>query len=263
MVWNFLRKNADEKSNGSIETDIVKVRIGLKDLNKVIWQSKLNYSRELANTSLISSQKVALKIIIINQNLSLKTVGESIELKKLRLTTANELAKTFISSEFEIAQAVILEAKKLALLNGETQEDLAAIEAEANLHLIKLNLTAQQQSIIIEQKFNDSLIDIEASDDGKRFVFQDDSGSVNVSGNITTTQTGFFSLLGSLTNRITKLFVQDIDVEKSIKIGFAVQGICNSSIEGTIIYATGTGNKREFQGCHQKNIGVYEWVDLS
>jgi len=35
-------------------------------------------------------------------------------------------------------------------------------------------------------------------------------------GNITTTQTGFFGWLGSLTSRITKLFVQDIDVSGNL-----------------------------------------------
>jgi hypothetical protein len=40
--------------------------------------------------------------------------------------------------------------------------------------------------------------------------------SENFSGNITTTQTGLFGWLGSLANRITKLFVQDIDASGNI-----------------------------------------------
>src|SRR3989344_4539146 len=63
IVWDSLRKNVDEVSDGSIETDIVKVRIGLKDLNKAVWQSKLDYAREFANTSLISQQDIALALI--------------------------------------------------------------------------------------------------------------------------------------------------------------------------------------------------------
>ena len=82
------------------------------------------------------------------------------------------------------------------------------------------------------------------------------------SGNITTTGTGFFGFLGSLTSRITKLFVQDIDVEKSIKIGYTAQGVCDAITEGTIIYDN-AGDKREFYGCRQKSAGEYEWVKLS
>ncbi|MEK6848755.1 MAG: hypothetical protein AABX65_03945 [Nanoarchaeota archaeon] len=80
--------------------------------------------------------------------------------------------------------------------------------------------------------------------------------------NITSTNTGFFSFLGSLANRITKLFVQEIDVEKSIKIGYTVQGVCDANTEGTIIYDN-SGDKREFWGCRQKKAGEYEWVKLS
>ena len=68
--------------------------------------------------------------------------------------------------------------------------------------------------------------------------------------------------MGSLANRITKLFVQEIDVEKSIKIGYTVQGVCDANTEGTIIYDN-SGDKREFWGCRQKKAGEYEWVKLS
>ncbi len=78
-----------------------------------------------------------------------------------------------------------------------------------------------------------------------------------------TANTGFFSYVGSLVNRITTLFVQEIDVEKSIKIGLAVQGVCDASSQGTIMYADEQVNKREFYGCKQKDLGVYEWKKLS
>lgn len=212
LVWNFLRKNVDEVTNGSIETNIIKVRIGLKDLNKDTWQSKLNYARELANTSLISQKNLASKLIITTT-----TTGESVEFKIMKLQQAGEQAKNLINSEFEIAQAKILEAKKLALLNGEKPEDAATIEAEANLHLIALNLTAQQQLIVVEQELNKSITNVIASDDGIRFCLSNGTNCQNnpVFNNITA-NTGFFSFLGSLTNRITKLFIQDIDFTGNI-----------------------------------------------
>jgi len=42
--------------------------------------------------------------------------------------------------------------------------------------------------------------------------------SETFSGNITTTDTGFFGWLGSLTSRITKLFVQDIDASGNVNV---------------------------------------------
>lgn len=44
------------------------------------------------------------------------------------------------------------------------------------------------------------------------------AGDVNVSGNVTTTKYGFFGWLGSLASRITKLFVQDIDVSGNVNV---------------------------------------------
>ncbi|MEK6875601.1 MAG: hypothetical protein AABX30_02865, partial [Nanoarchaeota archaeon] len=69
----------------------------------------------------------------------------------------------------------------------------------------------------------------------------DDSSSVNLTdyalknqsetftGNITTSQTGFFGWLGSLTNIITKIFVQDIDVSRNLNISG------NITLNGTIL----------------------------
>ncbi|MEK6833509.1 MAG: hypothetical protein AABY32_05680 [Nanoarchaeota archaeon] len=42
--------------------------------------------------------------------------------------------------------------------------------------------------------------------------------SETFTGNITTTQTGFFGWLGSLASRITKLFVQDIDASGNVNV---------------------------------------------
>jgi len=261
MTFDFLRKNVDEISNGSIETDIVKVRIGLKDLNKAVWQSKLDYAREFANTTLISQQDIALALI--STTTTTTTTGESIEYKIIKLQQAGEQAKLLINSEFKVAEAKILEAKRLALLNGEIQADLAAIEAEANLRLIALNITAQKQEIILEQALNNSITEVINSDDGIRFCLSNGTNCQNnpIFDNITANN-GFFSYIGSLVNRITKLFVQEIDVGKSIKIGYTAQGVCNATTEGTIIYDN-AGNKREFYGCRQKNAGVYEWATLS
>lgn len=182
----------------------------------------MDYAREFANTTLISQQEFALAFVSTNKNISYSSVGESIELKKLRVIEANRLAATLIKYNFNISQAKILEAKKLALLNGEAPGDIAAIEEEARLHLIALNLTAQAQLILVAEALNNSIADIVANDNGVRFCLSNGTNcnltnyalknqSETFTGNITTNQTGFFGWLGSLTNRITKLWVQDID----------------------------------------------------
>ena len=104
IVWDSLRKNVDEITIGSFEADVIRLRTGLKDLNRAISQSKLNYARELANTTLVSQQEIALKLI----NTTTTTTGESIEYKIIKLQQAGEQAKAMIQYELDIAQARIL-----------------------------------------------------------------------------------------------------------------------------------------------------------
>ena len=60
VVFDFLRKDVDETTISSFEAEIIKVRTGFKDLNKAIWQSKIDYAREFANATLIAQQNIAL-----------------------------------------------------------------------------------------------------------------------------------------------------------------------------------------------------------
>ncbi|MBU0958340.1 MAG: hypothetical protein KKB31_00185, partial [Nanoarchaeota archaeon] len=62
-------------------------------------------------------------------------------------------------------------------------------------------------------------VDCETDTTGADLLVQDDIeaiGSIFSQENITADDTGFFSFLGSLTNRITKLWVQDIDVSGNL-----------------------------------------------
>jgi hypothetical protein len=232
VVWNFLRKNVHETSNGSIEIDTVKVRIGLKDLNQAVWQSKLDYAEESASTTLISQRDYALKVISTHKEITDATTGENIELKITRLQQIGEQAKELVNSNAKIALAKMLEAKRLALLNGVTSVDMDAIEETARLKEVALNLTAQEQIAIIEGALNNSIAEIEANDDGIRFCLSNGTNCMSSSGNpfnqalnttsdVTfnnlTTNYGFFSYLGSLASRITKLWIVDIDATGNIE----------------------------------------------
>ena len=83
-----------------------------------------------------------------------------------------------------------------------------------------------------------------------------------VATNLTIVESGFLSFLGSLTKRTNTLFVKEINVEQSIKIVDTTKGSCDINNEGTIVYDN-TGSKREFYGCRQKSVGVYEWALLT
>ncbi|MBN2330945.1 MAG: hypothetical protein JXC85_03950 [Candidatus Aenigmarchaeota archaeon] len=67
------------------------------------------------------------------------------------------------------------------------------------------------------------LIDVDCETDitGADLLVEDDIeaiGSIFSQENITADDTGFFSYLGSLVNRITKLFVQDIDASGNVNV---------------------------------------------
>jgi len=255
VVWNFLRKDVDETTIGTIaiglntstvlsptmiESEFVKVNNKLIENNVHL---KLSFSEELANITLAAQEDFALAQIIMAKNISSATVGESIELKKVRLNSAAELAKELINTNAAIAKAKLKEARELAKLGVETEEGEVVVEEEARLAEIALNLTAAEKKLIVEEALNSSLAEIEADDDGIRFCLSDGTNCMSSLGNpfnqvLNTTSdvafnnitanTGFFSYLGSLVNRITALFVQDIDASGNVNAA-------NYTLNGTTI----------------------------
>ena len=192
-AFNFLRKNVNETTMGTItianstvispttvESHYIKAKTGLKELNKDLWKLKLLYASELANTTLAAQEELALTQINTAKNISIAVVGESIELKKARLNNAAELAKELIDTNTKIARAKIGEARELALLNGETEQDRAEIEEEARLKEIALNLTMTEKKRIVDVELNISLAEIEANDDGIRFCLSDGTNCMSV-----------------------------------------------------------------------------------
>jgi hypothetical protein len=232
-VWNFLRKDVYENSTGVLETDIIKLRAGLKELNKSAWQSKLDYAEEFANTTLNEQKEMALTLIDSARNISLLENGETIELKTLRLRQAGERAKELLKYNVAIARARLLEAKKISLLNGYTLLDLVEIEEMAAIKEIALNITAQEQFIIIETVLNNSISEVTDAYTGVQFCLSDGTGCKNISflnlsgenanQNINigpfnlTTNYGFFNYLGMLISRISKLWVIDINASGNIE----------------------------------------------
>ena len=94
------------------------------------------------------------------------------------------------------------------------------------------------------------------------------AGDVNVSGNVTTTNYGFFGWLGSLASRITKLFVQDIDVSGNVNVtgnvtasyfignGSLLTGITSSSTYNTTYHNYIIANISNNTNCWQGNCNI-------
>ncbi len=225
VVWDYLRKNVDEITTGNVDfatnttisSDFINVRTRMRELNKDIWKLKILYAAETANVTLVSQGNLAKAQIVKDFVNSNKSVGESLEFKKGRLINEAELAKTLLNSNLMIAEAKINEAKELAKLNGEKPEDMVFLEEEAAAKKAKLNATSSilsnQLDIILNNSIN-ALVD-----DGTRALLISPEGNLKKEGevgNISVTGTGFFIYLGSLINRVTKLFVQDINFNGNI-----------------------------------------------
>jgi hypothetical protein len=121
-------------------------------------------------------------------------------------------------------------------------------------------------------------IDCDTDSTGADLLVEDDIeaiGSIFSQENITADGTGFFGWLGSLTSRITKLFVQDIDASGKIKaenitaniLNFnstTSKGECNAENHGAIVYELNAGNgEGKHYACRQKkNDAGYEWKAL-
>jgi len=88
-------------------------------------------------------------------------------------------------------------------------------------------------------------------------------GSIFSQENITADDTGFFNFLGSLTNRITKLWVIDIDASRDIIVGRNLEVLGNVEINGTLELSGNVevggnlevGGNMEVAGCIEYNGG--------
>lgn len=213
--------------------------------------------------------------ITIDTNLARVKVGTTVTQAKERLASEKNTA------DARLEEARVLAAYKIAEMPEileEAEKASQKIEEARALAVEKVNATAIIAAQKIENAEAAALQEITESyeqtranliDSGIRICLSDGTNcrdtpaQDNPTFSNVTADNGFFSYLGSLANRITKLFAQEIDVEKSIKIGYTTKGACDASTDGTIIYDEGSANQREFWGCRQKKIGEYEWVKLS
>jgi hypothetical protein len=114
----------------NVESEKIIATIGFKDLNKATWQLKLDYAFELANTSLYANMPLAtLKLENTYYSQCNATGQKKYKLNNLLYTRTEGIEQ--IEQDTRVAEAKILEAKQLALLNGEAIGDIIEIEQKA------------------------------------------------------------------------------------------------------------------------------------
>lgn len=269
-VWNFLRKNVDEITTGKLQTSSQVVAPVVQADSQIV-------------APVINSTQVAASKIDINEPSSIGSggigIGTSIPLAYFHIVqTTDSIFDVGMMSDVYInaitGSAIILRkargtvANPLPLQAGDTIGSIKA-RGYGTTEFSSGGAGTGNMRIVASENWTDvsqgEYIQFQTNSRGentlKERLLINESG-IKITGNVTTADAGFFSYLGSLVNRITELFVQNINIENSIKIGNTTKGDCNSSIEGTIVYDN-TGEKREFYGCRQKKAGEYEWVMLS
>lgn len=147
-------------SSKYLNSSLIYAQSGFKDFNKTIWKMKINYAYEVANTTLVEQEKLALIKINNSKNESIKNNHESLETRRNRIIGTGNEALTLISLNEAIARSKLQEARNLAQLNGATILDYIEINIEANNKSLILNQAAISKAKIINDNLNNSLLEI-------------------------------------------------------------------------------------------------------
>jgi len=130
-------------------------------------------------------------------------------------------------------------------LNGTTITDWDEISSGKSLTAGGVYLYNDSNSVYLNETKLNSTIDARATTPNLTNYALKNQSEI-FTGNITTTQTGFFGYLGSLTSKITQLFVQQIDVSTNATIealiikrydAFGPVILLNSTADAIRIYA--------------------------
>ncbi len=163
VIGDDITTDGNITSLDSILAPYLKATFGFKDMNRSVWQLKLNYSAELANKILLEQERIAISFIETAKKESLTRKGEPLYDREQRLIGARDTALDLIISNKVIANAIILEAKQLALLNSATQSNLEGIITEVQIQSDILNATALSEAQIVYDVYNESMVQIIAN----------------------------------------------------------------------------------------------------
>ena len=246
IIWDFLRKDVDSKITGA--TSIINnIQTGSASPTSLLVQNiasnttaatVFRIQNEIGKfiTLVMGSNKTNIANITGNQGVLSYNGGNSFSFSMLNFPASWIWRNTFSPSLNNVTIDRLMELTKtgsLILYHGDININ-GAINSTGNINsngytlngtTIKSwneissgnSLTAggnylynDSASIYFDETKLNSTIDARAiRPDLTNYALKNQSETF--AGNITTTQTGFFGYLGSLTSRITKLFVQDID----------------------------------------------------
>ncbi|MFA6447454.1 MAG: hypothetical protein WCW31_04350 [Patescibacteria group bacterium] len=202
-VLHFLRADVNDQTIGSITAPYIKATQGIKEISESVWQTKLSFAAELAEEMIAAQEDLALAHIATAKAISDITVGESIDLKRLRIIAASELALDVIATNASIAKEKVFETRELMKLNGETPEDIAFIEEDAQAKAEALEVLANEKAGVVDLALDVALAGL--VDDGKRFCLSDGTNcppTGNVWGLITGTLSNQTDLATALASKV-------------------------------------------------------------
>jgi len=334
MMFDYLRKNVDEQTTGTITIGENSTILGEKILSSV-WvveenfvqrlteaettaveriesegeeasvrlQEEINIEKERlseeANKSINAIEHIAQVMNASNStsyNKKIERIELVAEMERIKLNFSISLMWKVLDAHENIALQKVASAEEIAIRRIYEEEELHDIKYEyfaqhnpTKAEQIRQNLAEEAnesrqviatiqdeaEALLTEQKANNSL-DLEEHVSNLIALIdqaeQDAKNSIQAQDTIVESVYGFFTWLGSLTNRIAKLWVQDIDASGEIKAENVTvnnilrfnpttnKGECNAINHGIIVYEIASDQLGTHYACRQKKDAVgYEW----
>lgn len=201
MIWNYLRKNVDEVSTG----DLV-LHGELRGLSPLKLQDEINFIKSDGN---ITSALYNAPRELISKLPSV--FKDSLIHDIIQETNSYGMQECFWDENTETMQMCI----SGAYLPQRATTISRSLQVVGNI----TNKPVNENFTLCE---GNSYIDCDSDTTGADLLIEDDIeaiGSIFSQENITVNDTGFFSYLGSSVSRITKLFVEKININSTITFG--------------------------------------------
>lgn len=215
-IWNFLRKDVDEVTTG----DLVLHGI-LQGLSPLKLQDEINFLK--ADGTITSSLYNAPRELT---SALPSTFADSLIHDIIEETNDYGMQECFWDETTETMQMCI----SGAYLTGRATTISRSLQVVGNT----TNKQVNENFTLCE---GNKYVDCETDVTGADLLVEDDIeaiGSIFSQENITTDNTGFFGYLGSLTSRITQLFVQDINVNGTIDGSGGIDITGNINTDGNL-----------------------------
>ena len=198
VIWDFLRKDIDEVSTGSLV-----LHGTLEGLSPLKLQNEINFLKEdgTITSALYNAPRETASTLP-------SVFADSLIHDIIQETNDYGMQECFWDENTETMQMCI----NGAYLSGRATTISRSLQIVGNT----INKLVNENFTLCE---GNNYVDCNTDTTGADLLVEDDIeaiGSIFSQENVTADDTGFFNYLGSLVNRITKLFVQDIDASGNI-----------------------------------------------